>query len=97
MKEGFRHCFIIRKEYDVLWTIVEGGWNGMSVWNESAEENSLDDLLPSSCKVVECNVREGKGMAHSLGFVSCVMVVKYMLRINKPLLLTPYQLYRWLT
>jgi hypothetical protein len=96
MKPNFRHCYLIRKDFDCLWTIVSGGWNQLSITQESALENTIDDILPHECTVVEYDAEISYKMAHTLNISSCVGVVKYMLGINKHLILTPYQLYKHL-
>lgn len=96
MKRGFRHCYVIRKDFDCLWTIVSGGWNQLSITQESAIENTIEDLLPDNCTVIEYESVIDKGLAHTLNVNSCVGVVKYLIGVRKHFILTPYQLYKHL-
>jgi len=92
-KKGFRHCFLLRKDYDCLFTIIEGHYNLGTVRYESLEDCAFQDVVGDGT-VVEVDVNISARCAYSLNFITCVGLIKYFLGVSYPFVFTPYQLYK---
>ena len=98
LPKGFQHCFVVRNDYDKVWTEINGGRDFLGVTQELVEDYpTIEDYcaLLDDVTIVKTERQEGKGQ--SFGMVNCVSIVKYYLAINKPFILTPKHLHRFLT
>jgi xanthine/CO dehydrogenase XdhC/CoxF family maturation factor len=95
-KKGFRHCYLMRSDHDTVWTIFNPCRSHLDVSYELVSDypSPLDYALANDT-VVKYNPKT-TGFNQGITVMSCVGVVKYMLGINAPFVLTPYQLYRHL-
>lgn len=97
LDKDFQHCYVVRKEYDKIWTVIEDTYNHLSVHPYLVEDYpNLRDLVGCDVKIVQANrnIKDAKrGMFCAF---SCVEVCKAVLGINKLSILTPKQLYRYL-
>ena len=93
----FQHCYVVRKEYDRIWTVIEDTYNHLCVHPFLVEDYpELRDLVGYDAKVIRTN-RVIKDVKRGMFCVfSCVEVCKAVLGIDKPGILTPKQLYRYL-
>lgn len=98
LKEGFRHCYVARNDYGKVWTVIQDGWTHTDVSTHLVEDYPTPELLAGEgATVVPVDYNIGKGFRGHFCFYNCVELVKAVLGIQKPFILTPHQLYRYLT
>lgn len=102
LKQGYRHCIIVRDDYGIVWTVVQDGYHFLDVSVYSRSENpTVSDLIKNiyneACTEVIKTTRviKPRYRGHVCLF-NCVEVCKAFLGIKKPFIFTPYQLSRWL-
>lgn len=97
LRPGFRHCFAILND-GRHWTAVEPLSNCLEVTilPPGADFNLPEFLRAQGHKVVEAELRRHPHPQAQLAILNCVEVVKRMLGISLPWIVTPYQLYRHL-
>lgn len=99
MKPGFRHCFVaVPDDRGDGWNIVEWCWGRLCV--DRADVSGLvERLVANDGRIaVEARIRRGRGrFPVALWPMSCVTMVKAVLGINAPLVMTPHRLYRLLS
>lgn len=97
LDKDFQHCYVVRKDYDRIWTVIEDTYNHLSVHPYLVEDYpNLRDLIGFDAKVIRAKrniVDVKRGM---FCIFSCVEVCKAVLGINDSRILTPKQLYRYL-
>lgn len=94
LKPGFRHCLVAVEE-EGNWAYIEAVLSGMEI--KATTVNCLGVLAADGCTVVEA--RQFQKLYHKLAPIepiSCVTVVKRILRLNHWFILTPHQLYKYL-
>ena len=98
LRPGFRHCFVaVRQEQ--AWMILDPLANQTHLAVVSGiDAGELAEFYRSrSLHVVETCVRSAPQRLALLPLYTCVEAVKRVLGIHAPFVLTPWQLYRWLT
>ena len=96
MKAGFRHCYAVKNDYDRVWTIFNPCRTHIDISQELVSDYpTILDYIIEGETVIKYN-GEPCAFAHSLSVVSCVGAVKYLLGIQAPFVLTPYQLYKYI-
>lgn len=96
MRPGFRHCYAMRNDYGAVWTRFNPCRSHIDISQELVSDYpTIQDYVTDAETYLAYN---GKpcDVAHSLSVVSCVGAVKYLLGIQAPFVLTPYQLYKHL-
>jgi len=98
LKRGFRHCFVVIRLHD-KWVTIDPMAHFLEI--------SLPDLpdgfdlarwfRKNGMIVVETYIRYPERRPYPPFFLSCVEVVKRILGLHLPLILTPAQLYKFLT
>lgn len=96
LKEGFRHCAVVRNEYGRLWTVIQDGYNRMSVTTYLVEDYP-DPLMLFEGKstIIPVEIQTKDRYRGTLCLFNCVEVCKAVLGIRKTFIFTPYQLYRY--
>lgn len=97
LKPGFQHCYIMRNEFNKVWTVIQDSEKRLDVSTYLFEDypTPLDFAKPGATVLKASRVEVG-GLRGHLCYFSCVEVVKAVLGIRKPFIVTPYQLYRCL-
>lgn len=98
LRPGFRHCFVAVRQ-DQAWVILDPLAHQTHLGLVSGlDAAALADFYRSRClHVVETWVRTAPQRIAPLRLYTCVEAVKRVLGIHAPRVLTPWQLYRWLT
>lgn len=95
--KDFQHCYVVRKEYDRIWTVIEDTYNHLQVHPYLVEDYpNLRDLIGNEPTVVRTTRKIQDVQRGMFCIFNCVEVCKAVLGINKPTLFTPKQLYRYL-
>jgi hypothetical protein len=97
LRPGFRHCFAILNDSD-HWLAVEplASCMEVTVLPSPADFNLPEWLRGQGHRVVEAALQRKMYHAAPFAILNCVEVVKRLLGIRAPWILTPYQLYRHL-
>lgn len=97
LKKGFRHCYVARKDYGKVWTVIQDTWTHLDVRSFLVSDYpDISDLAGEGAYVVKVDYNIGKAHRGYFCHYNCVETVKAVLGIRKPFLITPYQLYRYL-
>ena len=97
LKDGFRHCYIARNEYGKVWTVIQDTMYHLDVRTFLVDEYpTIRDLAGPNAHFVPVEYNIKKRHRGHLCLFNCVEVVKAVLGIKKPFILTPHQLYRHL-
>ncbi|MEX1306346.1 MAG: hypothetical protein WD489_09300 [Rhodovibrionaceae bacterium] len=98
LKPGYRHCFLLRR--------VASGWllydprsdmTELALWPACSAEDLSKILRNKGYRVVSGNLPAASRHPAPLAAFTCVEAVKRALGIRKRWILTPWQLYRYLT
>jgi hypothetical protein len=98
LKPNFRHCYCVQDDNPV-WTCIHPGRNYLDVsfYLHSEYPTIQDFVMDSQASILKFKqVTDNHKNAHGLNIVSCVGAVKYCIGIQKPFIITPYQLYKYL-
>lgn len=98
LRPNFRHCYIVRDD-DPVWTCLHPGRNYLDVsYFLKSEFPTIESfVMDDNASIVKCELNGDKSnYSHGFSIVSCVGACKYFLGLQKPLIFTPYQLYRCL-
>ena len=99
--KGFRHCFALVCSSG-RWVVINpmSHWTDVVVLTESADGATADEMVRTleerGFAAVACAVAEPARRASLPSPFTCVEVVKRILGIQKPLVLTPRQLFRFI-
>lgn len=93
-KKDFRHCFIILEDGVLLNPLRDGLMLAKIPHDHESLADTVTVFAPNIC-IVDYDYYDLKPM-YNLPIMSCVELVKKVLRINAPLVVTPYQLYKHL-
>ena len=98
LKRGFGHCFIARNEYGKVWTVIQDARSHLDIRTHLVEDYpTIESLAGENASIIVVDYEiEDRHRGH-LCLFSCVEVCKAVLGIKKRFILTPYQLYRWLS
>ena len=101
LAKGFRHCFALVQSSG-RWVVINpmSHWTDVVVLAESADGSTADEMVRTlearGLAAVACAVAEPARHAWPPAPFTCVEVVKRILGIQKPLVLTPRQLFRFI-
>lgn len=101
LAKGFRHCFALVCSSG-RWVVINpmSHWTDVAVLAETADGATADEMVRTlearGLAAVACTVAEPARRAWPPAPFTCVEVVKRILGIKKPLVLTPRQLFRLL-
>lgn len=99
LKEGFRHCFILVEVGCDEWVAIDPLANRIEI--TAPIRASLDDLCASfeahGHRSISTRLRDDPPAGCLMSLFSCVDLVKRVLRLRRPMIFTPYQLYIYLT
>lgn len=106
LRPGFRHCWVVLDEARG-WTVLEARAGGLDIRALAGSDFDIAAFYRRQGYIVAeaCVVRRGEGDRAStlrnfghFGFplMTCVEVVKRVLGVHPPLIVTPWQLYRYL-
>lgn len=99
--KGFRHCFALVCSSG-RWVVVNpmSHWMDVAVLAETADGATADEIVRTlemrDLAAVACTVHEPPRRAWPPAPFTCVEAVKRILGIKAPLVLTPWQLFRFL-
>jgi hypothetical protein len=98
LRPGFRHCFVLLADKDRAVSVdpLASRIDVASVDAPLGVGALLDSLEAAGMRVVPARLPYGADTGWRFGIFTCVEVVKRVLGIRAPLVLTPYQLYRHL-
>ncbi|MBI1326006.1 MAG: hypothetical protein GC136_00010 [Alphaproteobacteria bacterium] len=96
LKRGFRHCFALIRNGKKTF-VVDPLMNNLCLFELTPKqfEKLQAELRAQKATVVDA-VAIPAGKDFIFGFYSCVAVIKRLLGVHKPFVLTPYQLYKYL-
>ncbi|OIN86858.1 MAG: hypothetical protein AUJ12_04415 [Alphaproteobacteria bacterium CG1_02_46_17] len=97
LKRDFRHCFVVICSQD-RWVVIDPMlhfWE-VSIPDVSAESDLAGWFTGQGLKVVETEIISPARRCYPPIFLSCVEVVKRILGVHRPFIITPAQLYRYL-
>ncbi len=97
LRRGFRHCFVAIRSQD-RWVVIDPM---LHFWEVTIPDISIQfDLArwftDQGLTVVETEIKSPDRRCYPPFFLSCVEVVKRILGIHHPFVVTPAQLYRYL-
>jgi hypothetical protein len=101
LAKGFRHCFALVRSSG-RWVVINpmSHWTDVVALAETADGASADEMVRAleerGLAAVACTVEEPARRAVPFAPFTCVEVVKRILGITEPLVLTPWQLFRFL-
>ena len=101
LAKGFRHCFALVRSSG-RWVVINpmSHWTDVAVLAENADGATADEMVRTleerGLAAVACAVAEPAPRAWPPALFTCVEVVKRILGIRKPFVLTPRQLFRLL-
>lgn len=101
LAKGFRHCFALVC-ISGRWVVINpmSHWTDVAVLTESADGATADEMVRTledrGLAAVACAIAEPSRRAGPPAPFTCVEVVKRILGIREPLVLTPRQLFRFL-
>lgn len=97
LRPGFRHCFVLL-ETGVGWVLINPLSNGteVDIWPEDQEEALRAWFVQNGYEVIDETVQPLASKALPWSLYSCVEVVKRLLGLRDPRIVTPWQLYRFL-
>lgn len=96
LKSGFQHCAVVRNEFGSVWTVIQDGYNRMSVATYLVEEYPDPLMLfEGNSTIIPVEIQTKDRYRGTLCLFNCVEVCKAVLGIRAPFVLTPYQLYRY--
>ncbi|MDD3021703.1 MAG: hypothetical protein PHX61_12120 [Alphaproteobacteria bacterium] len=97
LKRDFRHCFVVICSQD-RWVVIDPMlhfWE-VSIPDVSVEFDLAGWFTGQGLKVVETEIISPARRCYPPIFLSCVEVVKRILGVHRPFVITPAQLYRYL-
>lgn len=97
LKPGFRHCFIALSDGE-QWIMVEplSHCTEISTYAEVDGFDMKDFYRSHGLRVIETELRRVPRQSAPWRFFTCVEGVKRVLGLHNPLILTPWQLYKFL-
>ena len=97
LKPGFRHCMVVRNEYNKVWTVIQDTMYCLDVRPYLFSEHpTIEALAGNGATIVPVKYNIKSRHRGHICLFNCVEVVKAVLGIKKPFIYTPYQLYRFL-
>ena len=96
-RPGFRHCYVARNDFGMVWTLIQDTMSHLDVRTKLVSEYpTVRDLAGKDAHIVPVVYDIEKRHRGHFCLFNCVEVVKAVLGIREPFILTPYQLYRYL-
>ena len=97
LPKGFQHCAIVRNEFGKIWTVIQDGYDRMTVTTYLVEDYPDPLMLfEGQSTIIPVEIQTKPRYRGSICLFNCVEVCKAVLGIKKPFILTPHQLYRFL-
>ena len=97
LDRDFQHCYVVRKEYGKIWTVIEDTKTHLDIHPYLVEDYpDLKDLVGKDKIFVRVNRKIKDSYRGHICLFNCVEVVKAILGIRKLTIFTPKQLYRYL-
>ena len=98
LKPGFRHCYILAQVGQNYWLELNPASNFFffTVHRFGSGYDYLAALENNGCRIVPAEVEMVPHRPLPLFFFNCVEFVKHALGINNRLIITPYQLWKYL-
>lgn len=98
LRPGFRHCFLLRR-HAAGWLLYDprSDRTELTLWPPCGAQPLINALKERGYIVVPAAIPPESRQPAPLGLFTCVEAVKRVLGIRRRWLLTPWQLYRWLT
>jgi len=91
LKRNFGHCYLLLKSA-LAWYKLEGNIEGIYLYPLTHDANfALTDNLPNDHIVIKAAKQKG------MRGICCVKTVKQYLGIDDPFILTPHQLFKYLS
>lgn len=94
LKPGFSHVYTIKKGSEGNFIIIDAYSDSMAIY-EVKRPNYIEELKLNGCTIIETRTQDCS--VHPRGLITCVSIAKYILGIRKVGILTPWQLYKFLT
>ncbi len=101
LAKGFRHCFALVRSSG-RWVLIDplSHWTDVALLAEAADGATAADMVRTlnarGLAAVACSVAEPARRGSWLAPYTCVEAVKRVLGIRAPLVLTPWQLFRFI-
>ena len=101
LAKGFRHCFALVRSSG-RWVLIDplSHWTDVAALAEAADGASAADMVRTlearGLAAVACAIAEPARRGSPLAPYTCVEAVKRVLGIRAPLVLTPWQLFRFI-
>lgn len=97
LPEPFQHCFIVRNDFDKVWTVIEDTPSRLEVHNFLVEDHPTPVSFAKPGSIcIPAKRKEAKLYRGGPALFTCVEVCKAYLGIRAPFIVTPKQLYRYL-
>lgn len=98
LKPGFRHCFLLRRA-TAGWLLYDprSDMTELALWSACRPEDLFSILIEKGYIVALARIPPASRRAAPWAPFTCVEAVKRALRIRRRGILTPWQLYRYLT
>lgn len=97
LKPGFRHCFVIVQADNDPWIMVDSICGSPYIAICAPKDYALAKFYREEGYTVVETEQKSHSCRLPLAYANCVGVVKHVLGITNPMVLTPHQLYRTLT
>jgi hypothetical protein len=98
LRRGFRHCFILLRFADIWISIDALAHKTEIVRIDLPDLINLKQWLETNGDIViKCPISKAKEKPIGPSVFSCVESVKRIIGIRKPLIITPWQLYKFIT
>lgn len=94
LKPGFSHVYVVKKGLNGNFIIIDAYSSSLAIY-EINRPSYIQELRFSGTTVLEAVTRDCA--VHPRGLITCVSIAKYILGIRKPGIITPYQLFKYLT
>ena len=97
LEPGFRHCYAMTNEMNHFWIVVDPASSFTNVYPVMYELYPTPQHFdPEATEFVRYRGTIKKRMRAPVGVYSCVEIVKSLIGVSHPWIITPHQLYRWL-
>lgn len=94
LKVGFSHVYVVKKGLNGTFIIIDAYSSSLAIY-EINRPSYIQELRFSGLTVIEAVTRDCD--VHPRGLITCVSIAKYLLGIRKLGIITPYQLFKYLT